>query len=133
VFVIVSIFVFSLLAGQDLIVSIVGRIALIPVIAAVSYEVLRFGARHRTNVILRWLFKPGIWLQRITTRQPDEGMVEVAIAAMVEALRVNGDEAPAGSADPPRRPLAEVEAEAARAREAAAGDVTPERAPSPER
>ncbi|HEV8516155.1 MAG TPA: DUF1385 domain-containing protein [Candidatus Limnocylindrales bacterium] len=110
VFVIVSIFVFSLLAGQQLFVSILGRLALIPVIASVSYEVLRFGARHRSNPVLRWLFEPGIWLQRITTRQPDDGMVEVAIAALQEALRVNGEEAPQGSLDPVRRPLAQVEA-----------------------
>jgi uncharacterized protein YqhQ len=138
VFVIVSIFVFSLLAGQDLLVSIVGRLALVPVIAAVSYEVLRFGARHRGNLLLRWLFEPGIWLQRITTRQPDQGMIEVAIAAMQEALRINGETAPEGSLDPPRRPLAEVEAEQAAARAAgspsgvgasgvgAAGEMAPE-------
>jgi uncharacterized protein YqhQ len=105
VFVIVSIFVFSLLAGQSLLVSVVGRIALIPVIAAVSYEVLRWGARHRAHPLVRWLFLPGIWLQAITTKQPDGGMIEVAIASMQEALRANGEQAPAGSLDPERRPL----------------------------
>jgi uncharacterized protein YqhQ len=105
VFVIVSIFVFSLLAGQSLVVSVVGRIALIPVIAAVSYEVLRWGARHRSHPLVRWLFLPGIWLQAITTKQPDKGMIEVAIASMQEALRANGEQAPAGSLDPERRPL----------------------------
>jgi uncharacterized protein YqhQ len=105
VFVIVSIFVFSLLAGQGPVVSIVGRIALIPVIAAVSYEVLRWGARHRAHPLVRWLFQPGIWLQAITTKQPDGGMIEVAIASMQEALRANGERAPAGSLDPERRPL----------------------------
>ena len=110
VFVIVSIFVFSLLAGQSPLVSIVGRIALIPVIAAVSYEVLRWGARHRGHPLVRWLFQPGIWLQKITTRQPDSGMIEVAIASMQEALRSNGEQPPAGSEDPPRRRLRELEA-----------------------
>jgi uncharacterized protein YqhQ len=125
VFVIVSIFVFSLLAGQNLIVSIVGRIALVPVIAAVSYEILRFGARHRTNPVVRWLFEPGIWLQKITTRQPTPDMVEVAVASIREALRINGEEAPPGSLDPARRPLAEVEAEQA-ARRAAGQEPVPE-------
>jgi uncharacterized protein YqhQ len=108
VFVIVSIFVFSLLAGQGPVVGIVGRIALIPVIAAVSYEVLRWGARHRAHPLVRWLFLPGIWLQKITTKQPERDMVEVAIASMQEALRTNGDEAPPGSLDPARRRLSEM-------------------------
>ena len=105
VFIILSIFLFSLLAGQSLLVGIVGRIALIPVIAALAYEILRFGARHRHRWWIRWLFLPGIWLQGITTRQPDDSMIEVAIASMREALAANGEEAPAGSLDPPRRPI----------------------------
>jgi uncharacterized protein YqhQ len=108
VFVVVSILVFSLLAGQNLIVSIVGRIALVPVIASVSYEILRFGARHRTNSLVKWIFMPGIWLQLITTKQPDDGMIEVAIASMREAIAANGEEAPPGSLDPYRRPIDEV-------------------------
>src|SRR5687767_3593528 len=105
IFIILSILMFSLLAGQSLLVGIVGRILLIPVIAAVAYEVLRFGARHRHRWWIRWLFLPGIWLQGITTRQPDDSMIEVAIASMREALAANGEEAPAGSWDPERRPL----------------------------
>src|SRR5215212_567069 len=99
VFIILSILLFSLLANQNLLVSIVGRVLLIPVIAAVAYEILRFGARHRHQWWIRWLFLPGIWLQRITTRQPDDSMIEVAIASMREALAVNGEEAPDGSLD----------------------------------
>jgi len=105
VFIILSILLFSLLANQNLLVSIVGRVLLIPVIAAVAYEILRFGARHRHQWWIRWLFLPGIWLQRITTRQPDDSMIEVAIASMREALKANGEEAPMGSLDPPRRPI----------------------------
>ena len=105
VFIILSIFLFSLLAGQTLLVGILGRIALIPVIAAVAYEILRFGARHRHRWWIRWLFLPGIWLQGITTRQPDDSMIEVAIASMREALTANGEEAPEGSLDPERRPI----------------------------
>ena len=105
IFIILSILMFSLLAGQNLLVSIVGRVALVPVIAAVAYELLRFGARYRHRWWIRWLFLPGIWLQAITTRQPDDSMIEVAIASMREALAANGEEAPAGSWDPPRRPI----------------------------
>ncbi len=105
VFVVVSILLFSLLAGQSLLVSIVGRILLIPVIAAVSYELLRFGARHRGNRLVRWIFMPGIWLQLITTKEPDDDMIEVAVASMREALAISGDDAPEGSLDPERRPM----------------------------
>jgi uncharacterized protein YqhQ len=105
VVVVVSIFAFSLLAGQSLVVSIAGRVALIPVIAAVSYELLRFGARHRSNPLVRAVFMPGIWLQMITTRQPDEGMIDVAIVSMSEALVADGEAIPVGSAVPASRPL----------------------------
>jgi uncharacterized protein YqhQ len=105
VVVVVSIFAFSLLAGQSLAVSILGRVALIPVIAAVSYELLRFGARHRSNPLVRAVFMPGIWLQMITTRQPDDGMIDVAIVSMEQALAADGETVPAGSAVPARRPL----------------------------
>jgi uncharacterized protein YqhQ len=105
IFIILSILMFSLLAGQNLVVSIIGRIALIPVIAALAYEVLRFGARHRHRWWIRWLYLPGIWLQGITTKQPDDGQIEVAIASMREALSANHDTAPDGSEDPERRPI----------------------------
>ena len=103
VVVVVSIVLFSLLAGQSLLVSIAGRVALIPVIAAVSYELLRFGARNRANALVRAVFMPGIWLQMITTRQPDDGMVEVAIVSMSEALAADGETVPEGSVVPASR------------------------------
>jgi uncharacterized protein YqhQ len=121
VFIIVSIILFSLLAGQDLWVSILGRILLIPVIAAVAYEVLRWGAKRRENWAVRWLFLPGIWLQAITTKQPDDTMIEVAIASMQEALAANGEAAPDGSTDPVRQPMPEA-SELAREMEARAAD-----------
>jgi uncharacterized protein YqhQ len=105
VFIIVSILVFSLLAGAELWISIAGRILLIPVIASVSYEILRWGARRREQWWIRWLFLPGIWLQAITTKQPDDSMIEIAVASMQEALAANDDTAPAGSLDPLREPI----------------------------
>jgi hypothetical protein len=50
---------------------------------------------------------PGIWLQKITTKQPDDSMIEIAICSMQEALAANGDTAPAGSWDPAREPIPE--------------------------
>jgi uncharacterized protein YqhQ len=105
IFIILSILMFSLLAGQNLWISVLGRVALVPVIAAIAYELLRFGARYRQHWWIRWLYLPGIWLQAITTRQPDDSMIEVAIASMREALAANREEAPAGSDDPLRRPM----------------------------
>jgi hypothetical protein len=75
------------------------------VIASLAYELLRFGARHRHRWWIRWLYLPGIWLQGITTKQPDDSMIEVAIASMREALTANNDTAPEGSADPARREM----------------------------
>jgi uncharacterized protein YqhQ len=105
IFIILSILMFSLLAGQNVVVSIAGRILLVPVIASIAYELLRFGAKHRHRWWIRWLYLPGIWLQAITTKQPDDGMIEVAIASMQEALAANNEQAPAGSLQPERRPI----------------------------
>jgi len=137
VFILVSIVLFSFLAGQSLVVSVIGRIVLIPVVAAVSYEVLRWGARHRDSRAVRWLFLPGIWLQAITTKQPDDGMIEIAIAAMQEALAANGETAPGGSLDPEREPMPDLKELAAdqeariEAEERAAKDAEPASASTP--
>jgi uncharacterized protein YqhQ len=124
IFILVSILLFSFLAGADLWVAILGRILLIPVIAAVSYEILKWGAKRREHSIWRWLFLPGIWLQSITTRQPDDSMIEVAICSMQEALAANGDTAPEGSWDPEREPIPDA-GELARTMEARLGSEEP--------
>jgi uncharacterized protein YqhQ len=136
VFIIVSILLFSFLAGQPLIVAVAGRIILIPVIASVAYEVLRWGARKRDSWAVRWLFLPGIWLQAITTKQPDDSMIEIAIASMQEALAANGETAPEGSLDPEREPVpdvqelaADVEAKEKEAEAAATSTATTTTAP----
>ncbi|MCY7419809.1 MAG: DUF1385 domain-containing protein [Chloroflexi bacterium] len=139
VFIIVSIILFSLLAGQDLLISIVGRVVLIPVVAAIAYEVLRWGAKRRENWAVRWLFLPGIWLQAITTKQPDDSMIEVAIASMHEALAANGDTAPEGSLAGERVPMpdakelvSEYEAREAAAAAAATPDAAAAAAATPD-
>ena len=92
---VVSVLVFALLGRPDLEWRILSRIALIPVIAAVSYEIIRFAGAHRRAWFGRALAAPGLLLQRITTRQPDEAQIEVAIAAMTAALEADRRPPPA--------------------------------------
>ncbi|TMF39671.1 MAG: DUF1385 domain-containing protein [Chloroflexi bacterium] len=92
-----SIIAFSLVGRQDPAVMIGSRIALIPVIAAVGYELLKWGAKHRSNPIVRAIMYPGILVQMITTRQPSPDMIEVAIVSMEQALSADGEALPAGS------------------------------------
>ncbi|MEA2537424.1 MAG: hypothetical protein QOF11_1658 [Chloroflexota bacterium] len=113
-----SIVMFSLVGRQSPVIMVGSRILLIPVIAAVGYELLRLGARHRANPVVRAIMWPGILVQKITTRQPTDDMIEVAIVAMEEALTADGEPIPDGSAVLEREPLAEAEARL-RARRAA--------------
>ncbi|NMC73404.1 MAG: DUF1385 domain-containing protein [Geobacteraceae bacterium] len=66
------------------------RIVLLPLIAGVSYELLKWSAKHDTSPLVRFLIAPGLALQRLTTREPDDDQVEVAIRSMEEALEENG-------------------------------------------
>jgi uncharacterized protein YqhQ len=66
------------------------RLLLIPVVAGISYEFLRFSAKHQANPIVKVLIAPGLALQRLTTREPDESMLECAIAALVPVLAADG-------------------------------------------
>jgi uncharacterized protein YqhQ len=100
-----SIVAFSLVGRQEPLVMIGSRILLIPVIAAVGYEILRAGARHRGNPIVQAIMLPGILVQKITTRQPTDDMIEVAIVSMEQALEADGEALPAGSGTLPREPL----------------------------
>ena len=102
---IVSILAFALVGSLPPLWLIVSRVLLIPVIAAISYEILQFGARHRDRAIVRWLWSPGIWVQMITTKQPTDDMIEVAIVSLERALVADGNAIPEGSVDLPSRPL----------------------------
>ncbi len=83
---VISIFVFSLLGRPPLLLRIASRIVLIPVIAGIAYEFIKFSAAHQDNWLMRLLIAPGLWLQDFTTRQPDASMLEVAIAALRQLL-----------------------------------------------
>ena len=69
------------------------RIVLIPVIAAVSYEIIRFSGFHTNNIIVKLIIAPSLALQMLTTRQPDDDQIEIAIAAMNQALEIDGNAA----------------------------------------
>jgi uncharacterized protein YqhQ len=85
-----SILVFAVLGHPPLLLGIASRIVLVPVIAAVSYEILRLGARFYHVAPVRLALQPGLWLQRLTTRQPSDDQVEVAIAALLPVLAADG-------------------------------------------
>ena len=104
VVIIISIITFSIVGRQDLIVTIASRLLLVPVIAAIAYEVLQFGARHEDNPLMKVIITPGIWVQMITTKQPTDDMIEVAIVSLEEALKADGQPVPAGSAEFERIP-----------------------------
>ena len=82
----VSTVVFALLMGPPIEWRIVSRIALIPIIAALSYEIIRFSGTHQHWTIGQLLARPGLLLQRLTTRNPDDDQIEVAISAMEAAV-----------------------------------------------
>ena len=94
VVILLSIIAFSFVGRQTPLVMIASRILLIPVIAAVGYEILRFGARHRKNPVVKVLLYPGLLVQKITTKQPTDDMIEVAIVSMEQALIADGEVGP---------------------------------------
>jgi uncharacterized protein YqhQ len=97
-----SIFTFSIVGKQEPLVMIGSRFVLIPFLASVGYEVLRFGARFRGNPIVRAIMWPGMLVQMITTKQPSVDMIEVAIVSMEQALKADGETLPMGSGTLPR-------------------------------
>jgi len=94
---IVAIFVFALVGQPTLWIRILSRIALIPVIAVISYEIMKLGAAHINNKIVRVLLAPGLMLQAITTREPDDSQLEAAISALNEVIEIDGAADSSGS------------------------------------
>jgi uncharacterized protein YqhQ len=76
----------SLLGRPPLLLRLLSRLVLVPVVAALAYEFIKFTARHDDHPLVRVLTAPGLWLQRLTTQEPDERMVEVAIAALQRVI-----------------------------------------------
>jgi len=86
---IVAILVFALVGQPTLWIRILSRIALIPVIAVISYEIMKFGAAHINNKVVRILLAPGLMLQSMTTREPDDSQIEAAISSLNEAIKID--------------------------------------------
>jgi uncharacterized protein YqhQ len=99
---IVTIFVFTLFGTPGILWRLLSRVIAIPIIAGLAYEALRLGARFPDAALMRALMRPGIWLQKITTREPDTQQIEVAIASFDEVLRREAD--PSGAAARRERP-----------------------------
>lgn len=89
---IIAIFVFALLGRPPLLLSILSRIVLIPVIAAIGYEFVRFGATHNQNPIVRSLLAPGLLLQSMTTAEPNDSQLETALAALKKVIETDSDD-----------------------------------------
>jgi uncharacterized protein YqhQ len=89
---VVSIFVFALVGSPALPLKILSRIVLVPVVAGIAYELMRLGAANYRYRVVRWLLAPGLALQGLTTREPDDSMIECAIAALQRVVQRDGVE-----------------------------------------
>ena len=87
---VVAIVVFVAVGAPDLWLRVLSRVLLLPVIASISYEIIRFTGRNEKSAVVRWLMKPNLALQSLTTRQPDDRQVEVALRALNEVLAAEG-------------------------------------------
>jgi len=101
---VIMILIFSLLGKQDLVMRIVSRIVLLPVVAGVSYEVLKLSAKYCDSALMKIIITPGLWLQKMTTRDPDGSQIEVAVQALKAVL-------PAGDSEKEPLPAQDLAAE----------------------
>jgi uncharacterized protein YqhQ len=86
---IIAIIVFALVGLPSLWLMVLSRILLAPIIAAISYEVIYFGNRHTDNAVVRAVLAPGLWLQSLTTREPDDAQLEVALSALRRVVELD--------------------------------------------
>lgn len=84
----IAIVLFSVINFEAMWMNLVVRIALMPLVAGLAYEVIRYAAKKESSAIFKLMTKPGIWLQNITTQEPDEEQLEVAIRALDESLKL---------------------------------------------
>jgi len=85
----IAIIVFALVGLPSLWLMVLSRIVLIPVIAALGYEVTYFAGRHAENGLVRAILAPGMWLQSLTTREPDDSQLEVAVTALGKVMEMD--------------------------------------------
>jgi uncharacterized protein YqhQ len=91
---VIAVFVFAFFGRPHWYWLIATRVLLLPVIAGLAYELIRFAGKHQRNRILMTLLAPGLWLQRLTTRQPSLDQIEVSIRALKEDLAIEGTHDP---------------------------------------
>jgi uncharacterized protein YqhQ len=84
----VSIVLFSIIKFDSLLFNFLVRLALIPVVAGISYEIIRLSARKEGGAFFKIITRPGVWLQNVTTKEPDDLQLEVAIEALKESLKL---------------------------------------------
>jgi uncharacterized protein YqhQ len=84
----VAIVLFSVINFEATWLNLVVRIALMPLVAGLSYEVIRYAAKKESGAIFKFMTLPGLWLQNITTQEPDSEQLEVAIKALDESLKL---------------------------------------------
>ncbi|HSE32756.1 MAG TPA: DUF1385 domain-containing protein [Pyrinomonadaceae bacterium] len=84
----VAILLFSVIKFDSLLLNFAIRIALIPVVAGISYEIIRLSAKKEGGWFFKLITKPGVWLQNVTTKEPDDDQLEVAIEALKESLKL---------------------------------------------
>jgi uncharacterized protein YqhQ len=94
----VSIVLFSVVKFDSLLYNLLVRIALMPVVAGLSYEVIRLSAKKEGGLIFKLITLPGVWLQNITTKEPDDKQLEVALVALKESLKLEPQPATAEAA-----------------------------------
>jgi len=84
----VSIALFSVIKFDSLVYNFLVRVALVPLVAGLSYEIIRLSAKKESGWFFKMITRPGVWLQNITTQEPDDGQLEVAIEALKESLKL---------------------------------------------
>jgi uncharacterized protein YqhQ len=84
----VSILLFSIVRFDSLIYNFLVRLALMPLVAGISYEIIRLSAKKETGTFFKLITKPGVWLQNVTTQEPDDSQLEVALEALKESLKL---------------------------------------------
>ena len=89
---IIAIIVFALVGRPAVWLMVLSRFLLIPVIAAIGYEVISFGGRHARNGFVRAILGPGLWLQALTTKEPDDNQLDVALSALRRVVEVEQPE-----------------------------------------
>ena len=85
---IVAIILFSVIKFDSLLLNFLIRLALMPVVAGISYEIIRVSAKKESSWFFKLMTRPGVWLQNITTQEPDDQQLEVAIEALKESLKL---------------------------------------------